>query len=65
MTRVIWLLWFDGVVGGSVEMPYWKGIVTLLIINAPWYGAMAAKHGLTYIYTFFGYHNLEVIAYRH
>ncbi|KAG0612354.1 hypothetical protein M758_6G021000 [Ceratodon purpureus] len=41
------------------EMPYWKGILALSIINVPWYGVMAAKHGLTYIYTFFGYHNIE------
>lgn len=46
------------------EIPFWKSIMTLLIINVPWYGAMAVKHGLTYIFTFFGYHNLEVLDYH-
>lgn len=49
---------------GSEEIPFWKSIMTLLIINVPWYGAMAVKHGLTYIFTFFGYHNLEVLDYH-
>jgi hypothetical protein len=65
LTEIVWFLWCDGDVAGSEEMPYWKLILALSIINVPWYGAMVAKHGLTYMHTFFGYHNLEVPADGH
>ncbi len=42
------------------ELPYLEGTLAILLINLPWYGFMVSKHGLLYLSTFFGYHNLEV-----
>jgi 4-amino-4-deoxy-L-arabinose transferase-like glycosyltransferase len=41
------------------ELPYLEGTLAILLINLPWYGFMVSKHGLLYLSTFFGYHNLE------
>ncbi len=49
-----------GFLFSRAELPYLEGTLAILLINLPWYGFMVSKHGLLYLSTFFGYHNLEV-----
>ncbi len=49
-----------GFLFSRAELPYLEGALAILLINLPWYGFMVSKHGLLYLSTFFGYHNLEV-----